>query len=79
MRADIAIFDLTEPGRVPLADPKAAMCYASAGWSAETVFIEGTEVLKNGEFTLFDAEKIRAEVKNSCKRLGIEENEKTNV
>lgn len=79
MKADIAIFGLTEPGRVPLADPRAAMCYASAGWSADTVLIDGKLVLDNGEFTLFDAEKIRAEVMASCKRLGIEENETTNV
>ncbi len=79
MKADIAIFDVTEPGRLPLHDPKALLCYASAGWSAETVLIDGVAVLENGTFTLFDEDKIRAEVAASCKRLGIEENTDRNV
>lgn len=79
LRADIAIFDITEPGRVPLQDPKAAMCYASAGWNADTVLIDGEIVLDHGQFTKLDAEKIRAEVNGRCKRLGIEESETVNV
>ncbi|MGI6029788.1 MAG: amidohydrolase family protein [Candidatus Heteroscillospira sp.] len=79
MKADIAIFGLDEPGRVPLTDPKAVMCYASAGWNADTVLIDGVVVMENGEFTQFDAEKVKAEVFASCKRLGIEEKITANV
>ncbi len=71
-KADIAIFDITDEGRVPLLNAKSAMCYSSAGWNAETVIIDGNIVLKNGEFTAIDAEKIKFEVKNSCKKLGME-------
>lgn len=79
MKADISIFYITEPGRIPMQDPRAMMCYASAGWNADTVLIDGEIVLDKGEFTLFDAEKIKDEVEKSCKKLGIEEKEKTNV
>lgn len=73
MKADIAMFDISEPGRTPLGDAKAALCYSSAGLNADTVLIDGEIVLDKGEFTLFDAERIAAEVKNSCERLGIKE------
>ena len=79
LRADIAIFDIADPGRTPFTDPKAVMCYASSGWNADTVIINGEIVMDKGEFTLFDSEKILAEVKNSCKRLGIEEKFTANV
>lgn len=71
MRADISIFDISDPGMIPLGDAKAALCYSSAGLRADTVMIDGDIVLENGKFTQIDAEKIISEVKNSCKRLGI--------
>lgn len=79
LRADIAIFDISDPGRVPFTDPKAVMCYASSGWNADTVIIDGNIVMDRGEFTLFDSERILAEVKLSCKKLGMEEKFIANV
>lgn len=71
LRADIAIFDITDPSMIPLGDAKAALCYSSAGLRADTVLIDGNIVLENGKFTQIDAEKIIAEVQNSCNRLGL--------
>ena len=73
LRADIAIFDLGDAARTPLRDPRSALCYASAGWTADTVLIDGEIVLRGGEFTRMDEDLIMDRVKNSCKRLGIGE------
>jgi 5-methylthioadenosine/S-adenosylhomocysteine deaminase len=69
MKADIAIFELGEPGRVPLRGPKSMRCDARAGWNADTVLVNGEIVLENGEFTRFDAEKVRAEAAARSEKL----------
>jgi 5-methylthioadenosine/S-adenosylhomocysteine deaminase len=70
-RADIALFDRNAPGVTPLGDPAAALCYSSAEWQADTVITGGRVVLRNGVFTTVDTDRVRFEIQNMCKRLGM--------
>lgn len=67
--ADLSIFDLDSPGFFPIGDPKAALCYSSAGLKAETVIVNGHVLLEKGEFKTMDAERVRYEIKALVKRL----------
>lgn len=68
--ADLAIFDLDTPALNPLGDPVAAMCYSSAGVNADTVIINGKVVLKDGEFTRIDIQRVKFNVERCCKLIG---------
>lgn len=69
MAADLALFNLDFPGFFPLGEPKAALCYASAGLNAETVIVNGSALLERGEYKTIDAEKVKAKVTECSKRL----------
>ena len=69
--ADLAIFDLRQPGITPLGDPVAALAYSGAGLSAHTVIVNGRVVLENGEFTTIDPQRVYFEVNRICARLGM--------
>ncbi|MGI5935602.1 MAG: amidohydrolase [Oscillospiraceae bacterium] len=69
--ADLAIFDLEQPGIAPLGDPVAALAYSGAGLSAHTVIVNGRIVLESGEFTTVDPRRVYFEVERTCARLGI--------
>lgn len=68
-RADLSLFDLNEPGFFPIGDPKAALCYSSAGLKADTVLVNGKILLDKGEFTTIDADKVRFKIKAVSARL----------
>lgn len=70
MKADLSLFDLDWPGFYPLGEPKAALCYASAGLRAETVLVNGRVLLDRGEFTTIDRDKVKFHVDALTKRLG---------
>jgi len=67
--ADLSLFDLDSPGFFPIGDPKAALCYSSAGLKADTVIVNGRVLLEKGEFKTIDAERVRYEIKALVKRL----------
>ncbi len=67
--ADLSLFDLNSPGFFPVGDPKAALCYSSAGLKAETVMVNGQLLLEKGEFKTIDAERVRYEIRELIKRL----------
>jgi len=67
--ADLSLFDLNSSGMIPLGDPKAALCYGSAGLKADTVIVNGKILLENGEFKTIDAVRVRNEVRALAKRL----------
>jgi 5-methylthioadenosine/S-adenosylhomocysteine deaminase len=69
MCADLSLFDLDAPGFMPIGDPKAALCYSSAGLKAETVIINGQILLEKGEFKTIDAARVRHEIRALAKRL----------
>lgn len=68
-RADLAIWRLDEPGRIPAGDPFSTLCYSGAGLAADTVMADGRIVLENGEFTGIDAERVYYEVRKTRERL----------
>lgn len=70
MKADLSLFDLDYPGFYPLGEPKAALCYASAGLRAETVLVNGRVLLDGGEFTTIDRDKVKYHMDALVKRLG---------
>jgi 5-methylthioadenosine/S-adenosylhomocysteine deaminase len=51
--ADIAIFDLTTPHATPATNPIASLVYSARGTDAHTVFVNGREVVRDGELTSF--------------------------
>lgn len=67
--ADLSLYDLNSPGFFPIGDPKAALCYSSAGLKAETVMVNGQLLLEKGEFKTIDAERVRHEIRELVKRL----------
>ena len=67
--ADLALFDLKSPGLFPLGEPKAALCYGSAGLVADTVLVNGKVLLENGEFTTIDTERVYFQLEALAKRL----------
>lgn len=75
MLADLAIFSLDTPALCPLGDPIAALCYSSAGVNADTVIVNGKIVLKNGEFTRMDMQRVKFNVERCCKLIGTMEDD----
>lgn len=69
MAADFALYDLDTPCFFPLGDPKAALCYSSAGLRAETVIIGGRIVLEKGEYKTIDAEMVKYKINQISRRL----------
>lgn len=69
MRADLALFDMGSVGFFPVGDPKAALCYSSAGLCADTVLVDGRILLKHGEFRTIDAERVKYEIAKIDQRL----------
>ena len=67
--ADLSLFDLNSAGFFPVGDPKAALCYSSAGLKADTVLVNGRVLLENGEFKSIDVERVRHEIKALAKRF----------
>jgi 5-methylthioadenosine/S-adenosylhomocysteine deaminase len=75
MRADLALFPMDSIGFFPVGDPKAALCYSSAGLRADTVLVNGNILLEHGEFKTIDAERVKYEIGKLDERLtGKEEN-----
>lgn len=68
-RADLSLFSLNSSGFFPIGDPKAALCYSSAGLKADTVLVDGRVLLENGEFKSIDAGRVRYEINALTKRL----------
>ncbi|MBQ6796402.1 MAG: amidohydrolase family protein [Clostridia bacterium] len=71
VKADLALFPIDCPSMIPLADAVSAMSYSSAGLRAETVLVNGKVVLRKGEFTGIDLEKLRSDINAAAKRLQI--------
>lgn len=67
--ADLSLFDLNSVGFFPLLDPKAALCYSSAGLRADTVLVGGRILLEHGEFTTIDKQRVFYEIRKLTERL----------
>ena len=69
--ADLALFDLNAPGLVPLGDAVAALSYSGAALRARSVLVGGELVWNDFRSTKIDMERVFAEAREACKRLGM--------
>lgn len=69
MKADFIAIDIEQPHFYPKTDIISHLVYSGSGRDVQHVWIDGRQVLKNGECTLLDEEKIRYEAQASFERL----------
>ncbi|OBZ17533.1 N-ethylammeline chlorohydrolase [Bacillus sp. FJAT-26390] len=69
MKADFIAIDIEQPHFYPKTDMISHLVYSGSGRDVAHVWIDGRQVLKNGECTLLDEEKIRYEAQASFDRL----------
>ncbi|MGO4544922.1 amidohydrolase [Paenibacillus sp. 2TAB23] len=68
-KADFIAIDLEQPHFYPQTDMISHLVYAGSGRDVRHVWIDGRQVLRNGESTFLDEEKIRYEAQASFDRL----------
>jgi 5-methylthioadenosine/S-adenosylhomocysteine deaminase len=69
MKADFIAINIEQPHFYPKTDMISHLVYSGSGRDVAHVWIDGQQVLKNGECTLLDEEKIRYEAQASFDRL----------
>ncbi|WP_169081688.1 amidohydrolase [Paenibacillus sp. PL91] len=69
MKADFIAINIEQPHFYPKTDMISHLVYSGSGRDVAHVWIDGRQVLKNGECTLLDEEKIRYEAQASFDRL----------
>uniref|UniRef100_UPI00403FBF2A amidohydrolase n=1 Tax=Paenibacillus sp. FSL K6-3182 TaxID=2921495 RepID=UPI00403FBF2A len=69
MKADFIAIDIEQPHFYPQTDIVSHLVYSGSGRDVRHVWIDGRQVLKNGECTWLDEEKIRYEAQASFDRL----------
>ncbi|CAM3972794.1 amidohydrolase [Paenibacillus alkaliterrae] len=69
MKADFIAIDLEQPHFYPKTDIISHLVYSGSGRDVKHVWIDGRQVVRNGECTLLDEEKIRYEAQASFERL----------
>lgn len=67
--ADLVVFDFRRPHLTPLLDPIGTLVHDACGRDVEHVFVDGRHVIANGEPTLVDGRRIRAEAQRVSERL----------
>lgn len=67
--ADMVVFDVRRPHWTPLLDPLGTLVHDGCGRDVEHVFVDGRQVIANGEPTLVDAKRIRAEAQRASEAL----------
>ena len=60
--ADLIFLDLDAPSMFPVNNPVSALCYSACGSEVDSVMIDGSFVMRKGEYTSIDAERVRYEV-----------------
>ncbi|WP_424766030.1 amidohydrolase [Paenibacillus sp. sgz302251] len=69
MKADFIGIDLEQPHFYPKTDIVSHLVYSGSGRDVKHVWVDGRHVLRDGECTLLDEEKIRFEAQASFERL----------
>jgi len=67
--ADLVVFDFRRPHLTPCLDPLGTLVHDAQGRDVEHVFIDGRQVVRDGEPLLVDAARIRAEAQAIAERL----------
>lgn len=70
--ADIALLDLDTPSMMPNNNLIAALAYSACGSEVDTVIIDGKVVMEHRELRTIDEERVFAEIRRICHRLGLD-------
>ena len=70
-KADLAILRLDCPSMMPNNNLLAALCYSADGSETDTVIIDGKIVMRQRELMTIDEEKVYAQIRQMCARLGL--------
>ena len=70
-KADLAILRLDRPSMIPNNNVLAALCYSADGSETDTVIIDGKIVMQGRELKTIDEERVYAEIRRMCARLGL--------
>lgn len=69
--ADIVIVELSGLEAVPIYNPYSFLVYAANSRDVRDVIIDGKPVLRNGEFVHVDEEKVKFEVRELARNIGV--------
>lgn len=69
LKADFIAIDIDQPHYYPMTDIVSHLVYAGSGRDVKHVWVDGRQVVRNGECTLLDEEKVRREAADSFERL----------
>ena len=68
-KADLAIFDLDRPHLMPVHDAPALIVYAAQASDIVCTIVDGKMIYDHGEYLTIDAEKAKADYRQSCARI----------
>ncbi len=71
MLADIVIMKLSGIEAVPIYNPYSFLVYAANSRDVRDVIIDGKPVLRNGEFVSIDEERVKFEVRELARNIGV--------
>ncbi len=70
-RADLTVMDIDKPWLRPRCDLLSSLVYCARGDEVTDVMADGRFLLRKGELTTIDRERVLFEVDRTCKRLGL--------
>jgi cytosine/adenosine deaminase-related metal-dependent hydrolase len=71
MAADVVLYDLAQPGWLPVNDAVAQMVFTETGSSVRTVIVGGAVLLRDGRPTRFDPAALAEEILEMHEALGV--------
>ncbi len=69
--ADLTVLDIDKPWLRPRCDLMSSLVYCARGDEVTDVMVDGRFLLRKGELTTIDRERVLFEVDKTCKRLGL--------
>jgi len=70
-RADLTVLDIDKPWLRPRNDLLSSLVYCARGDEVTDVMVDGRFLLRKGELTTIDRERVLFEVDRTCRRLGL--------
>ena len=68
-KADILLLDLRKANTIPTHDPVCALVYNACPSNVDTLIVDGKVVLRKGQFTMLDEERILARTQELGREL----------
>ena len=69
--ADLTVLDIDKPWLRPWIDLRSSLVYCARGDEVTDVMVDGRFLLRKGELTTIDRERVLREVDRTCQRLGL--------